>query len=196
MVTVPLTCATIFSMTALESGLELLKFTISLGLFAIIGGIITKNKKGIISSTAGFLISGISLWLISLWDFNTTELNRTINLVLAGSGFGLLVSPLTDRAISGINENVKGIASSLFTSYRMVGMIISLAALTSFGTIQFYDLILGIPSFSSNHEINTIIAEKSMNAAITVFSNFYLSGSIICFGGLIPLFLMYKSKTI
>ena len=194
MVTVPLTCATIFSMTALESGLELLKFTISLGLFAVIGGIITKNKKGIISSTGGFLISGTSLWLISLWDFNTTELNRTINLVLAGSGFGLLVSPLTDRAVSGINENVKGIASSLFTTYRMIGMIISLAALTSFGTIQFYDLVLGIPSLSSNHEINTIIAEKSMNATITVFSNFYFSGSIICFVGLIPLFLMYKSK--
>tara|TARA_Y100000590_G_scaffold117723_1_gene134654 strand:- start:60013 stop:61488 length:1476 start_codon:yes stop_codon:yes gene_type:complete len=191
MVTVPLVCATIYSMTALESGFELLKFTIFLGVFALIGGLITKNNKGYLCTIIGLLLSGSGMLSMSLWNSNSTELIKFISLIVSGSGFGLLVAPITDQAITKLDENIKGSASSLLTTSRILGMIVCLAILTSIGTLQFYDLLLGIPSFN---EQNIQFVEKTLISAQTIFSRFFLWGSLICYLTLLPATIMHHPK--
>lgn len=191
MVTVPLVCATIYSMTALESGIELLKFTIFLGVFALLGGFITKNNKGYLCSVIGLVMSGSGMLSMSLWDSNTTEVSRFISLIVSGSGFGLLVAPVTDQAISKLDEDIKGTASSLLTTSRILGMIICIAVLTSIGTLQFYDLLLGTPSYN---EQSILFVEKTLISAQTIFSRFFLWGSLICYFSLLTATMMYHPK--
>ena len=102
-----------------------------------------------------------------------------------------MVAPVTDQAITKIDEDIKGSASSLLTTSRILGMIICLAILTSIGTLQFYDLLLGIPSFN---EQSLQFVEKTLVSVQIIFSRFFLWGSLICYLSLLPATIMYHPK--
>jgi len=194
MLTVPLSCATIYGMNALGSGLELLKFTVTLGVFALIGGISTKHYGSLVPSMIGLIVAALGLWAMSGWDTNTLILYRSIHLISAGAGFGLLIAPITQSALVNVQDDIKGLASSILTTSRILGMLVCLAILTSIGTFQFHELVTGIPSFASDPETNKLIVDTTTNAVIEIFSRFFTWGAIACLAAVLPAIFMSKNK--
>lgn len=194
MLTVPLSCATIYGMNALDSGLELLKFTVTLGVFALIGGISTRHYGSLLPSMIGLIVAALGLWAMSGWDANTLILYRSIHLMGAGAGFGLLIAPITHSALVNVQDDIKGLASSILTTSRILGMLVCLAILTSIGTFQFHELVTGIPSFASDPETNKLIVDKTTGAVIEIFSLFFTWGAIACLAAVVPAIFMCKNK--
>jgi MFS family permease len=61
-------------------------------------------------------------------------------LALCGFGFGVVIAPVAAAILDSAREQELGLASSLVVLARMVGMLVGLAALTSFGLHRFYML--------------------------------------------------------
>ena len=64
------------------------------------------------------------------------QLRATIDLVLTGLGFGLVIPPLSAAAIGSVDRESMGTAAGLLNALRMVGITLGIAALASWSLIR------------------------------------------------------------
>ena len=194
MVTVPLLAATVHDATPLEGGLRLLRMTIAIGVGAFAGGLATRRFGGRWPVLAGLLLAAAGFWLMRGWGLETGDPQLTLHLVIAGLGLGLVVAPIAEAAVSPAPEQDRGAASAWLTSSRMVGMIVGLAAMASLGTLQFRDLVSGLPAFSLDPAVQDEILQETARAGLIVFRRFFTASAITCLIALLPAFLMTRSR--
>jgi MFS family permease len=194
MVTVPLLAATVLEKSPLEGGLQLLRMTVAIGFGALIGGYITQRIGERSPVIIGTIITGMGFLLMSEWTLNIAEPTLTIHLAITGLGLGLVISPITETALGKVNSDQRGIASALLSSSRMIGMIAGLAVMTALGTAQFHELLVDIPAFSIDPNVQQHIADSAVDAGMKVFTRFYQYGAVICFLALIPAWTMTKKR--
>ena len=194
MVTVPLMAASVFGKSPLEGGLQLLRMTIAIGIGAVAGGYVTQRYGARIPSIVGLLITTAGFLLLASWTIDIAEPALTIHLAITGLGLGLLVSPIAETALWGVQTDQRGAASSLLSVSRMVGMTAGLAVMTALGTVQFQDLVADVPAFSLDPDVQKQILDSATHAGGTVFTRFFLYGAIISAAALIPAWLMTRSR--
>ena len=131
LVNVPLLSETLMGASALEGGLRLLRFTVMISVGAVIGGFLCRRFGYRLPTMAGLVLSAVGFFWLSRWPIDIADPGMTLHLVVCGLGFGLVVAPLAAAAIDSVADDQKGIASSLATTMRMIGMILGLAALTA-----------------------------------------------------------------
>jgi hypothetical protein len=91
-----------------------------------------------------------------------------------------------------------GMASSIVTVLRMVGMILGLALLTSWGLGRFHDLLLafkppaGTIPFSEKY--NSALTQYATFAAHDVYTSIFLAAGIVCLAAIIPSLLLEGRK--
>ena len=68
----------------------------------------------------------------------------TLQLLLAGVGFGLVIAPILHRALQAVDEDYRATAASLVTVSRMMGMTLGLAAMSAWGVEHFQVLTSGL----------------------------------------------------
>jgi MFS family permease len=126
---------------------------------------------------------------MSRWTLAIADPQMTLHLAICGFGFGLVIAPLGTAVIDSVNEEQKGIASSLVVMMRMMGMIIGLSAITSWGMDRFHLMTAGL-------SLSEIIAapEKLTHSLLTLFNNFFLASVGICLVGIIPALWLGKKK--
>lgn len=185
LVSVPLLAGTIYGLSALDSGLLLVRMTVALGVAAFAGGLIATRFGVRIPTIAGLVLSAIGFWFISSWDIVLQEPRASIDLVLVGTGLGLLIAPIAESALRRVPEEDKGIASGLLTLSRNIGMTAGLAVVASLGTEQF---LLNAPGLEEIIER----PEAANEAGMTVFSNFFTYASAACVIAMIPAWLMTR----
>jgi MFS family permease len=173
MVAVPLMAGTVYGENALEGGLRLLRMTVAIGIGALIGGFITQRAGPRWPAVAGVLMAATGFLLMSRWDLATGDPTVTIHLLLTGLGFGLLVAPIAESALSKVTSDTTGAASALLTVSRMIGMTVGLAAMTSLGTVQFAALVADVPAFSLDPEVQDAIELSTTLAGLEVFRSFF-----------------------
>jgi hypothetical protein len=78
--------------------------------------------------------------MMSRWSLEANWTQMTISTLTAGLGFGLVIAPISTTAINSVRANQAGMGSAIVTALRMVGMILGLAALTSWGLAYFKQL--------------------------------------------------------
>lgn len=194
MVTVPLMAASVYGKSPLEGGLQLLRMTIAIGLGALIGGYITQRYGARIPAIFGLVITTAGFLLLSTWTVDITEPALTIHLAITGLGLGLLVSPIAETALRGVQDDQRGAASALLTVSRMVGMTAGLAAMTALGTVQFQELVADVPAFSLDPEVQQQIIDRATDAGVNVFTRFYLYGAFLSAVALVPAWLMTRAE--
>ena len=195
MVTVPLMAASVFGKSPLEGGLQLLRMTIAIGVGALVGGYVTQRFGARVPAITGLVLTTIGFLLMSSWTIDIAEPMLTVHLAITGLGLGLLVSPIAETALRGVQNDQRGAASALISVSRMIGMTAGLAAMTALGTVQFQELVADVPAFSMNPEVQQQILDSATEAAVEVFTRFYLYGAILSALALVPAWLMTRSKS-
>ncbi len=203
MVEIPLYAYTLFGMTEIQGGLLLIRLTLMIPVGAVIGGWLADWVGYRATAVLGFLVTTGGYLLVSRWPLDPTGFMMTRDLMISGLGFGLVIGPIGASVISAGGPRWMTTSSALVTVSRMVGMVVGLSALSSWGVRRFNVLAADIttpifrPPGLSDAEwkaMKDAAALATKEAAHTVFGEFFLIAAVVIAVAVIPAFFFYKRK--
>lgn len=191
MADIPLFIATVQGGDALDSGLALLRLTVMIPVGAIIGGWLCARITCRLTAIAGLIPALAGFWLMHLWPAQVGWVQMTISTLICGFGFGLVIAPISTTAINAVREHQMGMAASVVTVLRMVGMILGLSILTSWGLGHFYAITRSLPipatiAASGPSAIATYEAKIAVIAAHDVYTSIFLVAGVLCLVAILP----------
>jgi MFS family permease len=200
MADIPLFMATVLNYSTLDSGLALLRLTAMIPVGAILGGWLCTRITCRLTALSGLLPMAFGFWLMHLWPTSVGWTQITIGTLITGIGFGLVIAPISTTALNAANNEQMGMAASTVTVLRVVGMILGLAALTSWGLGRLRALAANFKppagtQFGSS-TYNTLYEKYILSIAHTVYTEIFLIAGVLCVIALLPaLFLQDKQHT-
>jgi hypothetical protein len=203
MVEIPLYANTLFGLSEIGSGLLLIRLTLMIPVGAVIGGLLADYIGYRAVAILGFLVACGGFLLVSYWPLHPSNLQMTLDLLLSGFGFGLVVGPIGATVTHASGPRWMGTGSALVTVSRMVGMVLALSALSSWGVRRYNALSADIsipivrPAGLTDAQWQAMqdAAENAIDAALhTVFSNFFLIAAIIVGLAVIPALFFYNKR--
>jgi len=198
MVNIPLFIATVLGGQPIDSGLALLRLTAMIPLGAITGGWLCARITCRLTAIIGLIFAAIGFWLMHLWPIQVGWVQITTSTIAGGFGFGLVIAPIGTTAINVVSNRQMGMASSVVTVLRMVGMILGLAALTSWGLGRFHDLLLAFKppagTLPLSDKYNAALAQYVVFAAHEVYTSIFLAAGVLCLVAIIPACLLEGRK--
>ena len=123
--------------------------------------------------------------------------------MVSGLGFGLVIGPIGASVTSSAGPQWMATGSALVTVSRMVGMVVGLSALSSWGVRRFNSLAADItipivrPQGLSDAEwqaMKDAAAAATKGAAHAVFSEFFLIAAIVIAAAVIPALFFYRQR--
>ncbi|MBI2941890.1 MAG: MFS transporter, partial [Chloroflexi bacterium] len=145
MVDVPLLANTVLRRTPLEGGLLLMRFSALLPVGGICGGIVARWLGNRVTGATGLVAVALGLASVSQWPPTVHDSQITRDLAVAGFGFGLLIAPVVVSAIAAAGPGRAGTATALTHVLRVIGMMVGLAVLTSWGLARFEATMAPVP---------------------------------------------------
>ena len=117
-------------------------------------------------------------------------------------GFGLVIAPLTAKALEMAAEEYRTTAAALVVVSRMMGMTLGLAALSAWGVEQFQILTAGVqlplplPGEATDVFLGRIAAyqEELNQAGLALFHNFLLVAAAVAAAAVLPALAMGRDK--
>lgn len=192
LVDIPIFVDTVIHGSILDSGLALLRMTVMIPIGALIGGWLCSRITCRLTGMLGLLFTAIGLFLMSRWPIQVSGLEITVSAVTAGFGFGLVISPISTTAINAVPARLAGMSSSIVTALRMIGMMLGLAALTSWALAYFKNLARNYPALPPDPSIAQFAtwsqgyAHYLIQAAHTVYCAVFFCSMILCLLALVP----------
>ena len=199
MVDIPFFIITVVGGDPLYAGLALLRLTALIPVGAIVGGLLCPRITCRATAVIGLLLTALGFMLMHLWPIDVNWIEITTSTVICGFGFGLVIAPIGTTAINTVSNSQMGMASSVVTVLRMVGMIIGLAALTSWGLGRFHAIIVtfkppaGVSPFSKAFQ--DALAKFGTSAGHDVYTSIFLAAGILCLVAIIPALLLEGKKS-
>ena len=187
MVTVPLTADTVMLKEPFTGALWLLRMTGVIPIASVVGGWLLPIVGGRTLSAVGLLMVAAGLFLCSRWEIGVDDPELTLQLLLAGVGFGLVIAPILHRALQAVGEDYRATAASLVTVARMMGMTLGLAAMSAWGVEHFQVLTSGLelplPQTGESAEVLNARIEQYTSgvneAGLSVFQAFFRTAAIV-----------------
>ena len=187
MVTVPLTADTVMLKDPFTGALWLLRMTGVIPIASVIGGWMLPRVGGRALTVVGLLMVAAGLFLCSRWELGVDDPELTLQLLLTGVGFGLVIAPILHRALQAVGEDYRATAASLVTVARMMGMTLGLAAMSAWGVEHFQVLTSGLElplpqTGESTEALNARIAQYTSDvndAGLSVFRAFFRAAAIV-----------------
>jgi MFS family permease len=123
----------------LGAALVLVRLLVAVPVGALLGGWVIRRWPAAVVAAAGLLLTALGLAGMTRWDDGTlTGLGGSLELVIAGLGFGLAIAPVNAALLAATRAEVHGVASALVVVARMIGMLAGLSVLTAVGLRVFY----------------------------------------------------------
>lgn len=130
---------TTYRESQLGAALVLLRFLVALPVGAIVGGyLIRRLPAGVITAVGMLLAAGGFLWMAQWGETSLDGFASNVPLVLGGLGFGLALAPVNAAILSATADDTHGLASALVVVVRMVGMLVGISVLTTWGLHQLH----------------------------------------------------------
>lgn len=131
----------------LDAALVLLRFLVALPVGAVVGGLLVRHAPSGLVTAVGMAMASVSFWWMSTWEMGTlASFSSNVPLVLGGLGFGLALAPVNAAMLASTRNDAHGIASALVVVARMVGMLVGISVLTTYGLAELYDARRADPS--------------------------------------------------
>lgn len=150
LVDIPLLAQTLLEEDTLGAALVLSRFLAALAGGALAGGWLSRRFGERSVAFWGLQISAWAFWLIARWPLDVEATSYGIaglrlprmdaDLMLAGVGLGLIIAPLASAVLRSSSPEQHGAVSAGLVVTRMMGMLIGIAALGSFGVWRFGQL--------------------------------------------------------
>ncbi len=201
LVTVPLTADTVMQKDPFTGAMWLLRMTGVIPLASVVGGLLLPWAGGRTLTVAGLLMVATGLFFCSRWEVGVNDPELTLQLLLTGAGFGLVIAPILHRALQSVGEDYRATAASLVTVARMMGMTLGLAAISAWGVEHFQFLTAGLElpipqSGESTEALNARVEQYTTGvniAGLSVFRAFFRAAAIVALAA-IPLALLQLGK--
>jgi EmrB/QacA subfamily drug resistance transporter len=147
MVNVPLYVASVLDGTPEQGGLTLLRMTVFIPVGAVMGGVLGARVTYRWVALAGLALAAAGFWEMHGWTTGSVDDAITwLGLALNGLGFGLLISPVTATAVQWGGLKRAALSAAVVNVARIVGMMVSLSALTTLGLHRFQTLMADHPA--------------------------------------------------
>ena len=203
MVTIPLMANTVMGKTPIDGAFWLLRLTAAIPVGAIIGGLFLRRAGTRGVTVAGLCLVAMGLWLVSGWDLGVDDPELTWHLAVAGFGFGLVIAPLTAKALEMAAGEYRGTAAALVVVSRMMGMTLGLAALSAWGVEQFQiltaalQLPLPVHGEGTDMFLSRISAyQEGLNqAGLALFHDFLRVAAAVALAAILPALAMGRDKS-
>jgi MFS family permease len=170
----------------LQTGLSLLCMTVWIPLSAVAGGWLCQRIGCHLTAVSALALGGVGFFLMHFWPVNLGWPQLIGDTFLVGVGFGLVVAPLGTSALNAAGAEHGGVASAVVTAARMIGMILGLAALTSWGVARFNQL-------SAAYTLQQLNAPGVFQGVLhQVYTEIFLGAAILCLVALIPAALLWR----
>jgi MFS family permease len=185
---------------SLVSGLALLRLTAMIPVGALLGGWLSSRISCRFTGVLGLLFVATGFYLMSRWPMNVDWTQITISTMTTGLGFGLVIAPISTTAIKAVRATQAGMGAAIVTSLRMVGMMLGLAALTSWGLAYFKHLASQFPSLPVTATADQFAkwsqdyANHLITSAHSVYSAVFFTTMILCLIAIIPAFFLWGNK--
>ena len=197
---IPIFVDTVLQRPVLDSGLALLRLTVMIPIGAILGGWLCEHISSRLTGILGLLFTAVGFYLMSRWPIDVDWTQITISTITAGFGFGLVIAPIGTTAINAVKATQAGVSSAIVTALRMVGMILGLAALTSWALAYFRQLASTYPSLPMSATASQFSAWSKgyathlIASAHTVYSAVFFFSMILCLVAIIPAIFLWGRK--
>ncbi len=167
---------------AMDSGFILSALTGSMAVMSIVGGWLCSRFGYRLPTISGILFIGVGYILMNTWSPEVTFTTMAWHLMVAGMGFGLVISPLGTAVINAVASDERGIASGMVLIMRLMGMSVGLSSLTAWGLYRFDILsqaytVAEIGNFVgaiTAQILNEIFLASAIFALITIILAFFL----------------------
>lgn len=200
MADIPIFVDTVLQLPVLYSGLALLRLTAMIPLGALLGGWLCSRITCRFTGVLGLLFTATGFYLMSRWPIHVDWTQITISTVTAGFGFGLVIAPIGTTAINAVKAQQTGMSSAIVTSLRMVGMMLGLAALTSWALAYFKQLVSTYPSLPLSATSAQFAAWSKgygthiIASAHTVYSAVFFTSMVLCLIAIVPALFLWGNK--
>lgn len=192
---------------ALLTGYLLSAFTLPMALAAIGGGWVAQRAGNRAAALLGCALGAAGLLAMSRWQVQHSaaihalftqglgglagrvELQKGAafvagSLLLAGSGLGLTLAPITTTVVDAVPEGERGSASALVIIMRLIGMSVSVSAMTTFGLERSRALLLagtaGIALTDFAAQVQVLV-----NSTTQVIDEMAIIAALVCALGLL-----------
>lgn len=182
----------------LDAGLALLRMTVMIPLGAFGGGWLVARFGSRVIGAVGAGTTAIGFVIMHTWSTPLNWTAVTFGTLIAGLGFGLIVAPISTTALNTTTPARFGMASSVVTALRMVGMILGLAALSAWGVGQYTYRAnhITIPPDIAGDVVKTFqytIAQQTV-IAVQIVTGLFLAGAVIAALAIIPALFLWQPK--
>src|SRR5579885_1403545 len=186
LVAIPIFYLTVVNGTIFQTGLSLLCMTIWIPLSAVAGGWLCQRIGCHLTAVLALALGGLGFLLMHFWPVNLGWLQLIGDTFLVGVGFGLVVAPLSASTLNAAGAERGGVASAVVTSARMIGMILGLAALTSWGLARFKQLAA---SYTTQQLRDSAILNEVLRH---VYTDIFLVAAVVCLIAILPAALLWR----
>ena len=125
---------TTFRDSQLGAALVLLRFLAALPVGAVVGGYLIRRLPAGVITAAGMLMASAAFFWMAQWGESSLDgFASNLPLVIGGLGFGLALAPVNAAMLSTTAHDTHGLASALVVVARMVGMLVGISVLTTWG---------------------------------------------------------------
>src|SRR6266566_956019 len=200
MADIPIFVDTVLQRPVLDSGLALPRLTAMIPVGALVGGWLCGRITCRFTGVLGLLFTATGFYLMSRWPIHVDWNQITLSTVTTGFGFGLVIAPIGTTAINAVKATQAGMGSAVITALRMVGMMLGLAALTSWALAYFKQLVSTYPSLPLSATAAQFAnwskgyAAHIIQSAHTVYSAVFLTSMILCLIAIIPAVFLWGRK--
>jgi MFS family permease len=186
LVDIPIFYLTVVNGTILQTGLSLLCMTVWIPLSAVAGGWLCHRIGCHLTAVLALVLTALAFFLMHFWPVQLGWPQLIGDTFLMGVGFGLVVAPLGTSTLNAAGAERGGMASAVVTSARMIGMILGLAALTSYGLTRFRQLTAAY-TLQQLNQAGTITSVLHQ-----LYTEIFLVAAILCLVAILPAALLWR----
>ncbi len=188
LVDIPIFYLTVVNGTIFQTGLSLLCMTLWIPISAVAGGWLCQRIGCHLTGMLALELLALGFFLMHFWPVQLGWPQLVLDTLPVGVGFGLVVAPLGTSSLNAAGTERGGVASALVTSARMIGMILGLAALTSWGLARFNQLLATYPQQqATNAALLTTILHQ-------VYTEIFLAAAVVCLVTVLPAALLWRKS--
>ena len=149
------------------------------------GGLMLLRMGDRVLTAAGLACTGAGLLLMSRWAATEAEWVMTLDLAIAGLGFGLVIAPIVATVLHWVSEPQAAVAAALINTARMVGAMLGLSLLAGWGLELFKSLMAPYPAtdyIDKPQEYEALVRA----AGLQVYTTGFLVAGLLCLVAILP----------